>query len=377
MSYPNQADVREGVFYGESDELEGSLQLPPQGEVRYGFPYGGGGGTEASGQLVLPAIADVRAGVTYGYVGEFTGNVVLPEVANVQSGTNYGSFDGSTYQYVGEYTGGGHPNQTDVRSGTVFGNGSEYTGSLVVPAASDVRDGVAFDVGLGNLTLPQTTQVSLGVSYGGNGTEYTGTAPDLASLTSTVNSILVRTPDYKPSVNTGGEIRASVVNGDVNGRILGTGSGTISGVGVRAVDSSGNAIAPAATALSTSNWTGARAGYLDKLNVTGTLAHTDNANTFKADVSSLATASAVAALPSSSTIATAAAAAILASPSNKLTTNGSGYVTTTNPGSGASAGDIATAILATPANKLVTNSDGQVETSNPTIVRNVTVNVPS
>jgi hypothetical protein len=34
--------------------------------------------------------------------------------------------------------------------------------------------------------------------------------------------------------------------------------------------------------------TAARAGYLDKLNVTGTLANTDNANNFKADVSNLA-----------------------------------------------------------------------------------------
>ena len=37
----------------------------------------------------------------------------------------------------------------------------------------------------------------------------------------------------------------------------------------------------------------ARAGYLDKLNVTGTLANTDNANTFKADISGLATAAAL------------------------------------------------------------------------------------
>jgi len=40
--------------------------------------------------------------------------------------------------------------------------------------------------------------------------------------------------------------------------------------------------------------TAARAGYLDKLNVTGTLANTDNADTFKADVSGLATEAALA-----------------------------------------------------------------------------------
>ena len=40
----------------------------------------------------------------------------------------------------------------------------------------------------------------------------------------------------------------------------------------------------------TSRLTAARAGYMDKLNVTGALANTDNANTFKADVSGLLTA---------------------------------------------------------------------------------------
>ena len=38
-----------------------------------------------------------------------------------------------------------------------------------------------------------------------------------------------------------------------------------------------------------SAWTGTRAGYVDKLNVAGTLANTDNAASFKADVSGLAT----------------------------------------------------------------------------------------
>jgi hypothetical protein len=38
-----------------------------------------------------------------------------------------------------------------------------------------------------------------------------------------------------------------------------------------------------------SNYTATRAGYLDKLNVSGTLAHSDAANTYKADVSGLST----------------------------------------------------------------------------------------
>lgn len=47
--------------------------------------------------------------------------------------------------------------------------------------------------------------------------------------------------------------------------------------------------APASTALSNVIWTDARGGYLDKLDVTGTLANTDNASSFKADISGLST----------------------------------------------------------------------------------------
>ena len=47
----------------------------------------------------------------------------------------------------------------------------------------------------------------------------------------------------------------------------------------------------ATTALSTATWTAARAGYLDKLNVSGTLAHSDAASTYKATGFSIHSAS--------------------------------------------------------------------------------------
>jgi len=55
------------------------------------------------------------------------------------------------------------------------------------------------------------------------------------------------------------------VTGDVQGKVLGGGVSAITGTGVRAVDDSGNAIAPAATALSTAQWTNPRAALLDNL----------------------------------------------------------------------------------------------------------------
>jgi len=52
----------------------------------------------------------------------------------------------------------------------------------------------------------------------------------------------------------------------------------LDGDAMRGTDSA----APATTALSTVVWTADRAGYLDKLNVSGTLAHSDAAATYKA-----------------------------------------------------------------------------------------------
>lgn len=58
---------------------------------------------------------------------------------------------------------------------------------------------------------------------------------------------------------------AASVTGDVGGKVLGGGAGTITGTGARVVDSSGNAVAPASTALSTSTWTGTLATSLTTL----------------------------------------------------------------------------------------------------------------
>lgn len=48
-------------------------------------------------------------------------------------------------------------------------------GSGVVPSPNDVRSGVAVGATVGNMTLPSVAQVLLGVQFGTNGTQYTGT----------------------------------------------------------------------------------------------------------------------------------------------------------------------------------------------------------
>jgi hypothetical protein len=72
------------------------------------------------------------------------------------------------------------PGEESVRYGLQFGyNGvTLMTGSMVVPAVTDVRAGVGYDdeaKTLGTLALPAEADVKTGVGYGGAGTEYTGT----------------------------------------------------------------------------------------------------------------------------------------------------------------------------------------------------------
>lgn len=76
--------------------------------------------------------------------------------------------------------------------------------------------------------------------------------------------------------------------------------------------------------------TAARAGYLDKLNVSGTLAHSDSAATYKADVSNLDAAVSSRSSHSAADAGTDAASKVLATPANKLATDSNGKVTIEN-----------------------------------------------
>lgn len=54
-------------------------------------------------------------------------------------------------------------------------NGTLNTGGGVVPSPSDVRLNVAVAATVGNLVLPDVSQVLIGVTFGSNGTQFTGT----------------------------------------------------------------------------------------------------------------------------------------------------------------------------------------------------------
>jgi hypothetical protein len=93
----------------------------------------------------LPTAAQVLTGIGFGDGGtEFTGTIVLPTTSNVRNGTTFGARSGST-------------------------------GTLVVPSTANVRSGITFDNGsTGVLVLPSITDVRTGTGFGANGNEFTG-----------------------------------------------------------------------------------------------------------------------------------------------------------------------------------------------------------
>lgn len=155
----------------------------------------------------------------------------------------------------------------------------------VTLAAADVTGNVAADVQTikaqtvtcaGGVTVPAATLASTTNITAGTITTVTNltNAPTSGDFTTTM----------KTSLNAATPASTGSVTGDVSGKVLGGGGGTITGTGVRAVDGSGNAIAPASTALSTAQWTNTLATNL------GTLASHDPGST-------LASASDVTAVP--------------------------------------------------------------------------------
>lgn len=78
----------------------------------------------------------------------------------------------------------GYPAESEVLDGVVFGNSSEFTGTLDIDAAanlpdvSKVRSGIAYGSTsqfVGVSQSPAVSSVLQGVGYGANGTEFVGT----------------------------------------------------------------------------------------------------------------------------------------------------------------------------------------------------------
>jgi len=117
------------------------------------------------------AVGDVIEGVDRGDGEVGTYHETLE--AEVLDGTGFGE-DGT--EYTGTVV---LPNINDVEYPVAFGAGSALEGTFVRPAVGNVRDGVLFGaLGVqfeGTLALPTAAQVLSAVGFGSDGTEYAGT----------------------------------------------------------------------------------------------------------------------------------------------------------------------------------------------------------
>lgn len=162
--------------------LNGTLDIQAGGDV--------GGATAVSASLVIEsggvfsASGTVSGSVSNG--GNITGGFFTGAYTDAGGTINGGTFDtpvtigGATFR--GSTTAARGLAAGDLRSGenVANGDGSGISGTCAVPAADDVRDGVATDDTEGNLELPLASQVlhpdSGGpTGYGTAGSEYVGT----------------------------------------------------------------------------------------------------------------------------------------------------------------------------------------------------------
>jgi hypothetical protein len=185
-------------------------------EITKGFTFNGNVTINASGELRLRGLVAgdiiVEAGGSLYYVpsGSYTGNV----------------------------SGGGKINLAEMPT-FLLGGPYQINGNDYIPSTEEATRN----------TDPGVDNVADGVTYKIQGVDKEGTLVGGGGTAPTVDEIAARlltNPDNK-------------ITSDASGN-------------VRAVDGSGNAIAPASTALSSTVYTNSRAGYLDYLNVGGNVA---------------------------------------------------------------------------------------------------------
>lgn len=172
---PSEKDVRFGVAYdiiGTIAALEGKLVLPSVTDVEQGILYGNL--SEYTGILNLPSIGDVRYGITYNNATQ-TGSLLLPSINDVNSGVLYGS---GSVEFTGVYKDAiveaDIVAATDVRYGVARYVGGD-SGIAYIPTAANVISGVNVDNTVGIFVVPSVNAVLEDTFFGANNTQYTGT----------------------------------------------------------------------------------------------------------------------------------------------------------------------------------------------------------
>lgn len=174
-TFPTEAQVQNAIAYTDGvTDFTGTLQVsgggyPAESDTRLSVIYGDS--SQFTGSLNLPDISDVRLAISFdnGQIG----NCRVPPIDKVEAGYDFDTLDSLTGILT---VAGGYPVETDTRLGTVYGDASQFTGTLDLPNVSKVRAGVEFDntTKVGNSVAPPEARVLLGTGYGSVGTEFTG-----------------------------------------------------------------------------------------------------------------------------------------------------------------------------------------------------------
>jgi len=158
-----EEDVRLNILYGSTNQFTGELSTS--------FPTS-----------TNPGVGNVRNGVAYIINDDpFSGTLVIDDEANhaLEADVKIGSPSyGENLDKNGTLDSDVEANSpaiTEVRTGETYGVGNAKTGTADIPSPDDVRTGVAVDATTGNLTLPTVDQTELGITFGTNGIEFTGT----------------------------------------------------------------------------------------------------------------------------------------------------------------------------------------------------------
>lgn len=181
-NYPTEAQVLDGILFGTSgaEEYTGNVTLPTDTDVRLNITYGPNNGDiagllDVNAEANLPTESQVLIGVTFGATNHLNGNVTLPSVNDVRLSTTFGSSLASTGNVR-------VPPVDKVEVGYVYDTNDTLTGTLdpgaggTVPNANDVRFGTAVGATTGLLVVPATTNVRNGVTYDAAAVEQEGVA---------------------------------------------------------------------------------------------------------------------------------------------------------------------------------------------------------
>jgi hypothetical protein len=259
------------------DATTGTAYIPVPGDVRHGTNI-----DATTGTCYVPTAAQTLYGVN---VDATTGTVTLPNTdgstPNAALVLNTAHF-GAANATAGTYTPGTIPAASDVRYGVAAGS---TTGTCYVPSAANVLGGVNVDATTGTLTLPGAGYVSTAAgAWGVGGSGSTGTRTDCpanAALSGTTYGAGGTSITGTMAVPTAAQIAAAILVTPSN-KLATDGSGRVdlvSAPNATAIAAIQNGLAPASTALSTTYWTNARAGYLDNINTSGPVAtHADIAD---------------------------------------------------------------------------------------------------